>query len=366
MLYRVAMVSAYFGVILCLVEVALHVLVVYGLGRPQILRYEPVLGWENAPARRSQRVRGDGGHWSISVDDAGRRQVAAEVPRAARPHVVALGDSFTFGDSIDAADHFLRALQIRLAVNVHNLGVVGYATDQELLAFRRYQGPCDVLLLMIYTANDLRDNLSSFETGGVRYKPKMTFVENALVARPVPVPWLAWARSWSYVTMLGLTALYRIFPENPLFDPVAMDERRDDAIRLYLILVREILNEARRRDVQHTVLVLWSFRSSGSNDGLVARTRDATNGRAIVINLDDEYARRGENLGDLYFPASIDPGQHWNEQGHAVLAAILGDLLGGLMDRDDESWEPPGAREFPELHAPQKLPGERLVGPIRQ
>jgi hypothetical protein len=326
LLRRMATWTAYVTFVLCLVELAVRMLVVYGLGRPQIVRYDSVLGWANVVERRTERTRSDGGRWRITLDAAGRR-VVTPAADPMLPHVLVLGDSFVFGDSIDQDDHFLHGLRRRAAVNVHNLGVVGYATDQELLAFRRAQEPCDTLLLMTYTANDLRDNLSSFESGGVRFKPKMTAVGDAVLAQPVTHPMLAWGRTQSYVTMLGLTALYRFWPELSLFDPVSFPARLEESIRLYLALVREIVDEATRRGVQRTVIVVWSFRSAGDNETLVARIGDTTRGRATVVNLDREFAQRVQDPSALYFSAATDPGQHWNERGHALLGAILADLL---------------------------------------
>lgn len=324
MLRRIVKVVIYLSLVAVAVELGLRTLVIHGLGRQPIIRYDSMLGWTNVASLQTQRSRNDGRHWRIRLDAAGRREVHHEVDPAA-PHLVVLGDSFVFGDSVDQDDHFLTLLRARLGVNVHNLGVVGYATDQELLALRQYRERCDTLILMTYTANDLNDNLSSFEAGGIRFKPKMASVGGFMQVQPVTYPFLAWARHQSYVTMLGLTALYRLWPTLPMFDPAQMTGRREAEIQAYLALVREIAAEAVRRGVKKLIIVVWSYRSSGDSEGIVAKAA-ATSG-AQVVNLDREFARRVGAPDALYFPVSMDPGHHWNERGHAVLATILANAL---------------------------------------
>lgn len=229
---------------------------------------------------------------------------------------------------MDEDDHFLSVLRRALPVNVHNLGVIGYATDQELLGFRQSREPCQLLLLMTYTGNDLRDNLSTFETGGLRFKPKMTMVNGALVVQPVAHPILARLRAQSYITLIGLTALYRFSPQLAVFDPVELPARNEESIRLYLALVEEILDEAARRGVRRAAVVVWSYRSSRDVRSLVARLEQTVgHRRATVVDLDREFARRTTDPDALYFPVSTDPGQHWTERGHALLGAVLEEVL---------------------------------------
>lgn len=91
---------------------------------------------------------------------------AHESDRAAR--ILALGDSFTFGDEVEAEnawpeqlERILNASRGRHAYEVVNAGVSGYGTAQELILYQRLAGgvhPAAVVLGFV-VENDLLNNL---------------------------------------------------------------------------------------------------------------------------------------------------------------------------------------------------------------
>ena len=100
-----------------------------------------------------------------------------------------LGDSFVWGYDAEASDRFTEKLQRKLPeLEVLNLGVSGYGTDQEYLLlqkwFDRYQP--DVLVL-VFSDNDVEENSLNLVHGGY-YKPFFEDAEYALLERGVPVP----------------------------------------------------------------------------------------------------------------------------------------------------------------------------------
>lgn len=72
--------------------------------------------------------------WSFSIDDSGRRAIAAR-PDASDPfRVVALGDSYTFGWAVEDDEAYPSVLADELAgegIEVVNAGVPGYSSAQE-------------------------------------------------------------------------------------------------------------------------------------------------------------------------------------------------------------------------------------------
>jgi len=86
--------------------------------------------------------------------------------------VLALGDSFTFGEGVEIEDTFVKVLERNLKkrypgkqIEVINAGVPGYGNDQEL-QFLKDEGKNykpDLVLLGLYIGNDFLDN----EIGGV-------------------------------------------------------------------------------------------------------------------------------------------------------------------------------------------------------
>jgi len=108
---------------------------------------------------------------SIAINSRGlrdREMAPAKPPGTVRMLVV--GDSFTYGSGVAAADTYPKRLERLLAeragvrVEVINAGVSGYGTVHEA-AFLRAEGwgyEPDVLVLQMFPQNDLDDNLEPF------------------------------------------------------------------------------------------------------------------------------------------------------------------------------------------------------------
>lgn len=142
---------------------------------------EPTLGWIGVPEIRQRFVREDFDAL-IEHTAAGFRRPDPPVPEGAPKNVLVLGDSFVWGWGVGQGEVFTDGLQRRLGsgVAVHNRGVNGFGTSQQLLLLRleldRRQYD-EVLLLFI--DNDFADNLSSkkgrrpyFELDGDRLVPQ--------------------------------------------------------------------------------------------------------------------------------------------------------------------------------------------------
>jgi hypothetical protein len=97
-------------------------------------------GWALEANLRDQIRVGDGGQYVISTDGEGhritRRADEREVARA--PYVVLVGDSFVQGQAVNDSETFGWILAHKASVNVVNLGVLGYGTDQELVSLSAY------------------------------------------------------------------------------------------------------------------------------------------------------------------------------------------------------------------------------------
>ncbi len=109
-------------------------------------------------------------------------------PRSDGVPILALGDSFTFGDEVDDADTWPAQLEARLARPVLNGGVFGYGLDQIVLRGEALlAGPAraaDVVILSVLPEDVLRCEFS------YRYawKPYFTVENGALALHNVPVP----------------------------------------------------------------------------------------------------------------------------------------------------------------------------------
>jgi hypothetical protein len=144
--------------------------------------YDDVLGWVPKPGMHER----EGSDETWSVDDAGLRNNGDFTPSTGRPPIVAVGDSFTFGDEVFDPETWPARLEALLDTRVVNGGVFAYGVDQAYLRalelIETYQ-PSTVLLAFI--SDDLSRAELSFYAA---WKPYFQFDGDTLALRNVPVP----------------------------------------------------------------------------------------------------------------------------------------------------------------------------------
>ena len=133
------------------VEGALRLYVSYVTRPARLFHSDAQTGWSNAPNLLATRVNAAGEEWSIITDENGQRLIAQE-PYAER-RLLILGDSLSFGEGIDIKDRFdVKLLSSLPGKRVMNTGTMGYGTDQEYVAFRKWKhllAPGDTVLIML-------------------------------------------------------------------------------------------------------------------------------------------------------------------------------------------------------------------------
>lgn len=152
-------------------EVVLRNVVDFAADEPgEYLVPHPILGWHLQPGAHYEAAP-DGHLIEIAYNQRGWRDVERTPAPSDDPRIVVLGDSFMEGFTVPLEQSFHRVLQRELrprmpGLEVINLGVSGYGTLQELLAYRlegRLYQP-DLVLLAFYLHNDPRDNSLEVET----------------------------------------------------------------------------------------------------------------------------------------------------------------------------------------------------------
>ena len=123
------------------------------LHQGRIFETDPVLGWKNIPYLSTARRNPNGELWQIQINSQGFRGPDAWT-WGARKRILVLGDSFAFGPGVNVRERFDAVLvRQRPAWSIVNLGIMGYGTDQEVLAGRRYYAglqPGDALVLLTH------------------------------------------------------------------------------------------------------------------------------------------------------------------------------------------------------------------------
>jgi hypothetical protein len=130
--------------------------------RGRFCRWDERLGWAGRPGAEGEfqwadcRIR-------VRQNRHGFRGAEHETARTDRPRIAVLGDSFVWGFGVEEPDVFTAVMARDSArdVEIVNLGVSGYGTDQEVLLWER-DGRLfrpDHLVLCVTLANDLDEIL---------------------------------------------------------------------------------------------------------------------------------------------------------------------------------------------------------------
>ncbi len=157
---------------------------VFGRGQ-----YHPILGWSLRPGLAEEQVPG---RYSVTTNSRGLRG-SVEYPYERNPitkRIVAIGDSFTFGDEVSDGESYPAQLATMMpSTEVINSGVNGYGHDQILLSLKhetRKYSP-DIIVLG-FVESDMSRNLLRM----MHYpKPKYEFSSGALKLINIPVPTFA-------------------------------------------------------------------------------------------------------------------------------------------------------------------------------
>ena len=152
-------------------------------------RHDSELGWAPVPnseftvtAERLIHVK----HNSLGLRDI-------EPGASAKPKILFVGDSFVWGNDVEAEERFTDLLRKRLpAYDIVNAGIYGYGTDQEYLWLKSLSDHIEpaVVVLMFTVVNDRWDNISNVRYDGY-FKPYFSTAPDGslrLSGQPVPKP----------------------------------------------------------------------------------------------------------------------------------------------------------------------------------
>ncbi|HYO16634.1 MAG TPA: GDSL-type esterase/lipase family protein [Thermoanaerobaculia bacterium] len=157
---------------------------------PDLSRYDRFLGWSLIPGART-RMRSPGEFdVAVRINAQGFRadREYSPLPPPGGLRIVAVGDSFTFGNGVEVHQAFPSLLERRLAAEMINLGVPGYGVDQQLLMLEsRGLGFQPAVVLLGLHTPDIFRNTNAFH--GQYGKPLFRIdPEGRLVLTNVPVP----------------------------------------------------------------------------------------------------------------------------------------------------------------------------------
>ena len=116
-----------------------------------------------------------------------------ELSASGKPRILFVGDSFVWGNDVEADERFTDLLRKSLpSHDIINAGVSGYGTDQEFLWLKRLWDRIDpaVVVLTFTVVNDRWDNIGNVRYDGY-FKPYFAPAPDGslrLAGQPVPKP----------------------------------------------------------------------------------------------------------------------------------------------------------------------------------
>jgi lysophospholipase L1-like esterase len=326
----------------------------------EFIQFHPRFGWTNRPGAHGRLRFGNEFDNAIRISPKGFRD--HDLPYARRPgtfRVLALGDSYTFGQGVEAEEAWPKVLEKRLGprAEVLNAGVSGWGTAQELLWLEeegiRYR-PDEVVVA--FYLNDFYDNAGLPEGDRRPRYARSATGELSVTNLPLGDPPRAWVTR-ARVLLRAHSLLYRLFArswdelQKGWIQPVdltpirgkegkarlRLDQRMAlPAVELTGALLSELERRSRLAGARFAVVLVpgnWQVRPALRGLGsYAAQTEAYETARSLCaargLRLLDPFpqlAASEERGVAVYNPTDM----HWNAAGHALVAGLLEELLRG-------------------------------------
>lgn len=287
------------------------------------MAFDPELGWRPIP-----NVRKLGGVWGAtrpaSTNSHGWRDAERTFEKSAgMRRAVVIGDSFTFGIDVDDGERFTDLLPHFVErLEVVNLGVAGYGTDQELrvLEIEAFRYDPDVIILTICVANDLDD--IGYERLYSWPKPTYSLAGGNLRLAKPRLTWDIRARNASYLVEF----LFQHFRSERGGARRTEGFRPSDAPALFDALIRRMAAVTGERGVRLVAVMSYLPERFDPDCEQAAAHIAASLDRAGIPRLDVRRLFAGQlaNADEQLFSPI---GHHWNAKGNEIVAASLRGLL---------------------------------------
>jgi lysophospholipase L1-like esterase len=303
-------------------------------------QYDPNYGWSHIPGA-SGTFESYGINSSVKINAKGFRGPEIEYTRdPKRQRILVLGDSYVWGYGVNDDEVFTEQLGKALPdVEIVNLGVSGYSTDQELLLYRNegYKYKADLVLIVV-TANDPPGNMLA-EQYVVYGKPLFQLQDGKmrLVNQPVAKTSL-WKRTLtpfaarSYLLNTAKNYLYAQTVKNAVqaapgdgasaamtTSPENTPHPQEYEVTARLLLELQQAIPAQQGEGKYLVVFVDGMKGIGSDLSVYMTPHNIT-----CLDLGDYLDSKDKSL-------HLADDFHWNAVGHKRVAESLAQNIGKFM-----------------------------------
>ena len=327
-------------------EAALRIAAV--MVRPRFTRVDDTLGWYHTPGASGHR-RMEGHDHVLSYNASGFRGQDIPFERTRAPRVVFLGDSFVDGSEVGDREVFSDRLEKHFpCLEVVNLGVYGYSTAQELLAFERVGSRYSPdLVVLVTSSNDFAGNILNFSEFGPA--PRFLLAGDSLVfegtdhpearrvsrAISLPVPGWRFLHAHSHLYWMVNSRIYQMLRASGIRELERQQLGRytlEEQQRLYWHLVRRLHDLTRSQRIELVVVFIYQ-RDELRPDSVSPQAPVIERLRTSGIALLDLYQSFTQALSASHEPLFYERDIHWNAAGHRVFADLVSPVLKETLGR---------------------------------
>lgn len=301
-------------------------------------RRDPNLGWSLRPHAVGIIPLGGPDRGLIRVNALGLRGPEVAPAKSQRTlRVLALGDSYVLGVGVDEPHLFTSQLQSILStervVDVVNMGVNGYSTDQQLLQFEGLGSRLAPDVVILFACDNDFDAIQEDFVYRAYYKPYFELADGGLVARNRPIPELTRgqrARLWLGQHSLLWNAL-RSRRSDVGAVQAALDAMqvaipravRGDTVKLMERLIVTLRDEVERAGAR---FVLFNTAQRGERTQLFQALRPRLREQGVLfLGLEGNLGEARKARPDALWDFSDDP--HWNVDAHRLAADVVANFL---------------------------------------
>ena len=276
--------------------------------------YDPELGYVPKPGKHVS------GFTSTIGINGLRKNGSMQV--ASRPTILAVGDSYTFGDQVEDHETWPAHLETRMMQSVLNGGVFGYGVDQTILraeSLLKDYNPKILIVSMI--ADDLKRSELAYRYA---WKPYFEVIEGKLEIRNIPVPSLPppiryrWIRNSLSYSHLADAVFRRIAPTWWYLEG-SEQKVHDQGTEVASLLMYRLAEIVRGREIR--VIVVAQCDRSFDTESLVPVLWHASKAGLEVLDLASPLAKLIEAEPTLEEEFFLGPfGGHMTSQGNDWIA----------------------------------------------